>query len=295
MSDLFDNVLVIYKKSLYQIYFMEKRQLLDSANHCFEEEDMARLKASHEAHQQALRDVCEALDAQGITYRLVYRARQMNYEPYSLIISVGGDGTFIEAQRRITSQPILGVNSDPKRSIGIFCATRATQFSGYLEQSIRQAPKIRKFNRMDIWLEDELYEFRAVNEILLAHQSPAAMSRYELQVGDERERQLSSGIWVSTAAGSTGAIRSAGGRAMRLGSRRLQYRPRELYRVPGRPDHYALTGDIVRLDTPIRLKSLMREGMIYIDGPHLRLTLPFGNRLTLQRSAHSLPVLTADD
>jgi len=128
MFMLLDNVLIIYKKSLYQIYFMERRQQLASADNRFEEADMARYKEAHEAHTQALHKVCRTFDAEQVPYRLVYRARQLDYAPYSLVVAVGGDGTFIEAARRITTQPILGVNSDPKRSLGVFCATTGETF-----------------------------------------------------------------------------------------------------------------------------------------------------------------------
>jgi NAD+ kinase len=235
--------------------------------------------------------VCRAFDAEQVPYRLVYRARQLDFAPYSLVVAVGGDGTFIEAARRITTQPVLGVNSDPKRSLGVFCATTGDEFHRYLPELRRRRPRLRQLTRLDLHVNGQLYPFRAINEILLAHQSPAAMSRYVVETGGHSEAQRSSGIWVSTAAGSTGAIHSAGGTVMPMRSQRLQYRPRELFHPAAGDRGYRLTGGILRRDETITLHSRMREGMVFIDGPHLRCPLPFGNRLQLTRSAHPLLVL----
>src|SRR5690606_325938 len=238
LTKLLENVLVIFKKSLYQIYFMEKReQVADSANR-FDGADLERYHAAHETHTHALHDVCRTLDGHGIPYRLIYRARQVDYSAYSLVIAVGGDGTFIEAARRVTDLPILGVNSDPERSVGVFCTACRETFPDCLRQLMAGEMYTRGFNRMEFAINDKVSEYRVLNEILVAHQSPAAMSRYRLCGGDVEESQRSSGVWVCTAAGSTGAMRSAGGKRMPPGSVRLQYRPRELYRAPDRVHHY---------------------------------------------------------
>ncbi len=290
MPSLLDNVLVIYKKSLYQIYFQERSQQMASGSNRFSEADIQRFADAHDTHNRTLETVDRELTCLGIRHRLVYRARIMNYQHYSLVISVGGDGTFIEAARRITDQAILGVNSDPQRSVGAFCVTNSTCFGDFMRNLTNGSPRIRLFNRMDIRLNDELYAFRAVNEVLVAHQSPAAMSRYSLHIDGQEEVQRSSGIWISTAAGSSGAIHSAGGQTMPLGSKRLQYRPRELFNAPNKPT-YKLRGGMLRLNQEIELQSMMREGIAYIDGPHLRLPVPHGNRLRLSNSSMPLRVL----
>jgi NAD+ kinase len=41
----------------------------------------------------------------------------------SLVISLGGDGCFLRTQSCVTSinTPMLGINTDPQRSLGILC------------------------------------------------------------------------------------------------------------------------------------------------------------------------------
>ena len=53
-----------------------------------------------------------------------------------------------------------------------------------------------------------------LNDILICHHNPGAMSRYYLTVGRVREEQRSSGVWIATAAGSSGGLHSAGGKVL---------------------------------------------------------------------------------
>ena len=117
----------------------------------------------------------------------------------------GGDGTFLEAARQITTQPILGVNSDPERSVGAFCPVTRDSFEAALDQVLSGACQTVPLNRMFLCRDDKPLRFLALNDVLIAHASPAAMSKYQLTVGDTTEDQNGSGLWICTAAGSTGS------------------------------------------------------------------------------------------
>lgn len=277
-------ILLVYKKSLYQIYFLERRGARTPT--CYNEADMARLKAAHDAHAVALGLVREALHAANLSYRSIYRARQLDYAPFDFVISVGGDGTLIEASRRLTTQAVLGVNSDPARSAGHFAATRADGFASLLARVMAGDYQVRRLNRMRLAINGEALPFPAMNEVLVAHQCPAAMSRYELCVGETREVQRGSGLWVGTAAGSTGAIRSAGGRVMPPSSRRLQYLSREPF-LP-KQSCYTLDRGTTLPGETLSVRSMMREGMLYVDGPHLRYEFPHGATLTVDNHPYPL-------
>lgn len=279
-------VLVVYKKSLHRIYFLDHRRPPKGAR--FTAADRARLLASHESHERSLEQVRQVLAAHRVAYREVYRARRVDYAPYELVVAVGGDGTFIEASRRLTTQVILGVNSDPERSHGFFCATAADGFEQLFADYLAGRAKVRKLNRMSLELNGEDLGFQTVNEVLVAHHWPAGLSRYGLAIGERQEEQRGSGVWVATAAGSTGAIRSAGGKRMPLGSRRLQYLPREPFEPRGR--EYRLRGGLVPAGAPITVTSRMREGVIFVDGCHLRFPFGIGAHLVLRNSPY--PLLT---
>ncbi len=285
-----ESVLLVYKKSLYQIYFLEKRTT--KADQHFSEADMARYRQAHEAHLDALATVESVLRDAKVSFRKVYRARHVDASTYDFVVAVGGDGTLIEAARSVREQPLLGVNSDPARSHGHFCAATGADFAAVLDRVLRGTLKSRRFNRFSLQLGGEPLEMTVMNELLVSHRWPAAMTRYVLRLGDEQEEQRGSGIWVSTALGSSGSIRSAGGKLMAPGSRRRQYRPRELFRGSG--IHYALTGGLVGADVELRIQSQMREGMLFLDGSHCRLPFGHGKELVVRNAELPLRLILTD-
>jgi NAD+ kinase len=128
-----------------------------------------------------------------------------------------------------------------------------------------------------------------LNDILACHENPAAMSRYFLTVGRVKEEQRSSGIWISTAAGSSGGIHSAGGKILPQEAQTFQYQPRELYK--GRHLRYTLKGALLKPAQKITLTSLMREGVVFVDGSHVCLPFSFAAEIQVTLSANPLNII----
>lgn len=283
-----ENLLLVYKKSMYQIYFLEKKYR-DFSSNVFSKSDRNRLKEAHGIHQNTLDVVKRTLLSRGIKFREIYRARHIEYSPFNFVIAVGGDGTFLEATNRITTQTILGVNSDPPRSVGNFLPCTAHNFNHYFDLILRDEAKVQKLHRIQLKHNGKLLNFHALNDVLIAHHHPAAMSRYAIEINNYQENQKGSGIWISTAAGSSGAIAAAGGKKMARGSKKIQYLPRELFK--GNTMNYKLTGGVIDLINPLVIHSLMREGMIYVDGSHLRIPFNYGERLEIINSPYPLKAI----
>jgi NAD+ kinase len=146
---------------------------------------------------------------------------------------------------------------------------------------------------MQVSINDRLLPYYALNDLLVAHANPAAMTSYTLRLGTISEPQRSSGLWIATAAGSTAAIRSAGGRMLPLRSRKLQYLVREPYN--GGRYHYRLRRGMVGAETSLEVISKTRRGRLFMDGPHLRFSLGLGDVLTVTTAAPPLRVLGLDD
>ena len=95
---------------------------------------------------------------------------------------------------------------------------------------------------------------------------------------------------MATAAGSSSAILAAGGRRLPWRAKQFQYYPRELYQ--GRLSRCRLNGGVLSYRQRVELTWLMREGALFIDGPHLKYPLRFGDRVTVELSSkHPLKVL----
>jgi NAD+ kinase len=217
----------------------------------------------------------DALDARA--RRAIGRAR--------LVISVGGDGTLLTASHWVTGGALLGINSAPRSSVGYLTLARRTNLARTLARIASGDLLPQAVSRLQVEVEGKLLP-PALNDVLLAHEQPAATSRYRLHLGRRAEDHRSSGLWVSTAAGSTAGIRSAGGQAMPLDARRLQFRARELYRVRGRAA--ALESGFVEAGQELVVESAMAAGWLFLDGARMATRFPFGARAALRVAGEPL-------
>ena len=283
------NVLVVVKKSVYEIYFVKR--LSDSPGRISRPDPrlLKAFRASHDAHYGALLTVQNALNRLGIRHCTLDRKREIPAGRYDLVVTVGGDGTFLSAAAQVKDALLLGVNSNPDISVGRFCTATGEDFFPILKSALSNRCPIRGLHRMDLFLNGRFTGIRALNDLLVCHTSPPAMSHYRLRIGGRMEDQHSSGVWVATAAGSTGAIQSAGGRPLPLSSDRLGYRPRELYIKHRRA--YRLTGGTVGPDRPLRFESRMEDGRVFVDGTRAQLNFCHGDALEVRVSSHPLRVI----
>jgi NAD+ kinase len=272
-------LLVVYKKSYYELYGYEKRKRELAALPPKQHSMIQAMRLSHEENQRTLTAVCHALDVLNVSYDCLYRGELKPVTGYDLVLSVGGDGTLLEVARYVGDLPILGVNSDPSRSTAFFCAADRSSIASCLGALLAGHMHQLLLARLQIALNDVLLPFYALNDILIAHSNPAAMASYILCLDGICENQKSSGIWIATAAGSTAAIRSAGGRVLPLQSRTRQYLVREPYTSNDRPYQFLQGG--IPPDVPIELISRMRRGRLFLDGPHLRYPLGLGDTLSV--------------
>ena len=277
-------VLLIHKKSAYKVYFLERNSSFYKKEHLFSKAELESFKIAHAKHYASLAQVEKILKNCGIVYHKRCRGQECHAQGCDLIITVGGDGTFLEAARAAKQQYLLGVNSDPERSFGRFCASNALRFEEDLHKILSGRFRVQQFQRIACHLElaKESRVIQVLNDILVCHQNPAAMSRYKLIIGRRQEEQRSSGLWVSTAAGSSGAIKSAGGKVLPKGSKEIEYRPREMF--TGFKPRYNFSGGILNLEKPVKIESQMRSGMIYIDGAHFKFPFCFGEKVVLRKS-----------
>ena len=102
--------LVVYKKSAYQTHFREYRDPIYRKLTRQGDKLLAHIKGSHDVHYRSIRRVEEALKKRCIRFNLKSRGQKFIGDRYDIVISVGGDGTFLDAARRTLRTPILGVN-----------------------------------------------------------------------------------------------------------------------------------------------------------------------------------------
>lgn len=279
-------VLLLYKKSAYSIYFLERKIALAKNKNADIREEMRRFQKAHEEHNATLVLAEHVLRRHKIPYTKCARGQKIDYRRYAVIITVGGDGTVLEAAKNIKNHLLIGINSAPSFSVGKLCAAGA----GNLEDIIRRFAagnlQIVSWPRLRLKLSKDVHAVDCLNDVLICHRNPAAMSRYRLKIGAIEEEQRSSGLWVATAAGSSGAIRSAGGKLFPPQEKKIQYMPRELY--DGFKKCYRLKGGVLQPYQTLAVTSLMRQGMIFADGTHHQLEFSLNAVLKISLSPYPL-------
>lgn len=282
MRVLRQKVLLLYKKSAYSMYFCRRNR----------HKGIYRFKKAHDEHLKTLATVERVLRQYGINYTKSARGPEIFYQRYGLVVTVGGDGTFLEAARNAKNQFLLGVNSAPGSSVGKLCAATQKNFEKIIRRMITGKDfRVDSWQRLRLEISGLSRSIDCLNDILVCHQNPAAVSRYCLKIGRIKEEQRSSGVWIATPAGSSGAIQSAGGKVLKATERKMQYMPRELY-VGGNPP-YRLKGGILTQRQVITVTSLMRDGMVFVDGTHVPLKFPFNSTLTVSLSPAPIKVIKA--
>jgi NAD+ kinase len=258
-----------------------------------------KLKQSHDAHEESVREVEEALDELGAT--IAYRGGTKGKIPprIDLVVTVGGDGTLLNASHQIGSRvPLLGINSSPEHSIGFFCGGTKGRAKKALRGALDGTTKRVELTRMRVDKNGKLLHARVLNEALFCHASPAATSRYLVGLSGvsvpvrEEEDHRSSGVWIGPAAGSTAAQRSAGGNVLPIESSDLQYVVREPYMPAGTVFRHVVGR--VRPDERFTVRSKMREAKLFLDGHAREYDVTIGDVLVFRRSEQTLTVVGLD-
>jgi NAD+ kinase len=287
-----NNALIVYKTSQFDKYFSRKncpRSFITA----HKKYHFPIYKEDHESHLKTLDHTVHLLKKYQIPFEILERETKISHpSKYSLIITVGGDGTFLKIANTVTDQLMLGINSSPKHSVGKLCLFNKSTVEDALKAYASKNYKVIAFDRLSLrtTCQKPPKPQLALNDLLICHQNPAAMSHYLIKVKSLEEEQRGSGIWISTPAGSTGAISSAGGKEIPINKHKFQFLCRELYPFKTRP--YKLTSGILNKNDSLIITSLMDNGYIYIDGVHYNTPFPYGCQAYIELSSNPVRVLT---
>jgi NAD+ kinase len=283
-------VVVVAKRTAYQRFIEEEGDPRASLLIQKKNPAVRSWLESHAEHRRTVDLVMKELERAGAQALLLKRAHAA-FDPggAELVIAVGGDGTLLAASHNVDDTPILGVNSAPKHSVGFFCGATRKDFRRLLELALADKLRTVSLSRMAVAVNGRLRSKRVLNEALYCHDSPAATSRYILQIGRTTETQRSSGIWIGPPAGSTAAQRSAGGKVLPLASRQLQLVVREPYTPRGKKN--ALARAIIKPNQRVLVTSKMDDSSLFLDGPQRTIPVRLGDEIEFSLSDTPLRVL----
>lgn len=268
-------ILLVYKKSAYHLYV--KKHGSQAVRQAIESNDpVARqMLKGHDVHSESLRRIEQILKLKKKKVYKQWRGKMRNYARFDLIITVGGDGTLLDISHWVQNTPILGINSDPQRSVGKLCSIHVDQLEETLDKLESGELAVEKFNRLSVSIDGESYLGPCLNDILIAHPCPAEMTRFQIFSGDEPEEipvVRSSGIWISTAIGSTAALYSAGGKILDKNDNSISYAIREPYNLPLSVKKF----NTVEEGDTLTVVNRSRAAMIWADGSHHSIDISYG-------------------
>jgi len=140
--------------------------------------------------------------------QLLERSLLPNYVfgPQDTVLVLGQDGLVANTLKYVSSQPVLGINPDPRRWEGILLPFVVADLQLILPEVFAQKRPIHQVSMAKATLNtgEMLY---GVNDIFIGPRTHTS-ARYIIKIGDASERQSSSGVIVSTGLGSTGWLRS---------------------------------------------------------------------------------------
>ena len=178
-----------------------------------------------EAYEQSADVVRRAIEV-GLKVQEIDRELVPTYTflPEDLVVTLGQDGLVANTAKYIGKQPVVAVNPDPERFDGILLPFVPDQTRLALTGVISGEYCVRSVTLAEACLSDG-QRLLAFNDLFLgAH--PHVTARYRIRWAKAEEPQSSSGVLVSTGAGSTGWVSSvfnmasgfaalAGGRSVR--------------------------------------------------------------------------------
>jgi NAD kinase len=123
-----------------------------------------------------------------------------------VVVALGQDGLVANAAKYVGAQPLIGVNPDSKRFDGVLLPFSVPQARVAVERVLESKARVREVTLAEARLRDG-QRLLAFNDLYVGAQSHVS-ARYRLRAAHGDEQQSSSGIIISTGAGSTGWLSS---------------------------------------------------------------------------------------
>lgn len=203
----FDKIVIVTKKTWLE-ELIERFNTKSQAKFYIE-----HMGGSFEEYEQAHAQYYESLDTlkKSIPQKIRFQVVEKNFLPNflfgnDLIIVIGQDGLVINTAKYLDNQVILAVNPDPQRFEGRMLPFEVYEVGEELLAIEKGVEVIDSITMAKVELNDGQYLY-GVNDLFIGHRSHGS-ARYDIEFRNRRENHSSSGIIVSTGAGSTAWFRS---------------------------------------------------------------------------------------
>jgi NAD kinase len=171
----------------------------------------ADYEAEHDSYQRALETLRRALATAlppGVRVQWIERdfLPQFVFGERDLVVALGPDGLVVNIAKYLETQVLVAFNPDPARYDGVLLPFAVWLAEPVLRRASRGQGTVSRLTMARCVLNDG-QEMLALNDLFLGRRGHAS-ARYGLKLNGQSENQSSSGLIVSTGAGSTGWLRS---------------------------------------------------------------------------------------
>jgi NAD kinase len=202
-------VVITRKTALEELVerFNTRSQARFYLDHMGSDNSFEEYQAAHDTYHRAL-DALKASLPKGLRSQFIDRSflPTFTFGETDLVVTLGPDGLVVNTAKYLIRQPLLALNPDPGRIDGILIPFRIEQATVALQAFLSSQVSLQRIAMAKVELNDGQILY-AVNDLFIGQQTHVS-ARYRLEYRRESEEQSSSGIIVSTGAGSTGWFRS---------------------------------------------------------------------------------------
>ena len=244
-------------------------------------------------YSDTLSAVRRILNKNKITAQYVKReneaAIKRNVKNSDAVIVVGGDGTLLRVSHFVDNTPVLHVSAGMQKHEAFFAKATTSDFEKKLRLLAKGKYKLLPLMRLEAALNGKKLPFTALNEIYVGIKESYHVVKYKLIIGGRAENQKSSGVIISTPAGSYAWARSAGGRLLPLTAKKIEYVIREPY--IGRLTRPKMTQGILGGNQKITIISEIwdkHEGIVVIDSYKKEFEFNNGSKLVVKAAKQPL-------
>lgn len=169
--------------------------------------DFQDYEAEHDTFKRALDQVIKVTSAH-VKMKLVERKFLPNFlfSDRDVVVALGQDGLVANTAKYIKGLPLLGVNPDPSRYDGLLLPFTEKTYGAALLRVLENRFTSRQVTMAQASTHDG-QQLLAFNDFFIGPATHTS-ARYRIRFNSRSENQSSSGIIVSTGAGSTGWLSS---------------------------------------------------------------------------------------
>ena len=239
------------------------------------------------ADESAVEHAIHRLQHLGVEATEMHRDTPADLKGADLVLTLGGDGTFLAGARLAAPQgiPILGVNLG---RLGFLTELEADDIEDGLRRFIDGAYRIEERTMLQVTLstgDKARVKEIGLNEVVVDHSGEARLLRLEIDVGGQAVGVIDAdGAIIATATGSTAYALASGGPILEPTLRDLILVPMNPFALTVRPIVFAPGQDVT-------LRLVRGPAEMYVDGAHDGTSVATGDLIRCGAHDHLLKVV----